>query len=79
METETIYGLLIIASLALILLIADRYIRISKYIEPFQGSDGAQCGVEMAPCNFPLKCINGYCKTTTPSHLPISTGLPVTP
>jgi hypothetical protein len=76
---EAIYGLLIIATLAFILLLADRHIRLSRYIEPFQGSNGTQCGVDMAPCNFPLRCINGYCNSGRTPHLPVSSGLPVTP
>ena len=76
-KSAAISGLLFIAALALALLIADRYIRLSRYIEPFQGSANAQCGVDMTPCNFPLQCVNGYCKSVTPKRLPVNTGLPV--
>jgi hypothetical protein len=78
-KSDTISALLFIAALALALLIADRYIRLSRYIEPFQGSANAQCGVDMAPCDFPLQCINGYCKPATSKRLPVDTGLPVYP
>lgn len=78
-KSETISGLLFIAALALALLLADRYIRLSRYIEPFQGAANSQCGVDMAPCDFPLQCINGYCKSVTYKRLPVDTGLPVTP
>ena len=77
--SDAISGLLFIAALAFALLIADRYIRISRYIEPFQGAANAQCGVDMTPCDFPLQCINGYCKSAAPKHLPVDTGLPVYP
>ena len=72
-------SLFIIAILACVLLLADRYIRISRFIEPFEGSYEARCGVDMAPCDFPLQCINGYCKSATPPNRPASTGLPVLP
>ena len=78
-NSDAISGLLFIAALAIALLLADRYIRISRYIEPFQGAVNSQCGVDMTPCDFPLQCINGYCKTATPKHLPVDTGLPVYP
>jgi hypothetical protein len=76
-KSDTISGLLFIAALAFALLIADRYIRLSRYIEPFQGAADSQCGVDMAPCDFPLQCINGYCKTAVAKRLPVDTGLPV--
>jgi len=72
-------GLLIIAILAFVLLLADRHLRVSQYIEPFDGSMDAQCGVDMAPCDFPLQCVNGYCKPTNPPSMSKSSGLPVLP
>jgi hypothetical protein len=71
---ELISFLLIIAGLSLALLIADRFLRISTYIEPF-----TQCGVDMQPCEYPLQCINGYCKSVNAPRLPHATGLPVVP
>ena len=71
-KSDTISALLFIAALAFALLIADRYIRLSRYIEPFQGSANAQCGVDMAPCDFPLQCINGYCKPAASKLLPVT-------
>uniref|UniRef100_A0A6C0BD16 Uncharacterized protein n=1 Tax=viral metagenome TaxID=1070528 RepID=A0A6C0BD16_9ZZZZ len=75
---NSIYGLLIIAAVAFALLVADRMLRISKYIEPFQGTEQAQCGVDLPPCNHPLSCVNGYCRGTAPPRLPVS-DLPVLP
>lgn len=37
------------------------------------------CGVDLAPCPFGTRCINGYCKTDLTSPLPPSSGLPVKP
>jgi hypothetical protein len=76
---DSISCLLFIASLAFALLIADRYLRVSRFIEPFEGAVNAQCGVDMAPCDFPLQCVNGYCKSTSEKRLPVNTGLPVLP
>ena len=76
---EVIPFLLVIAALGLALLIADRYLRIAIYIEPFEGSMDAACGVDMAPCNYPLQCVNGYCKSVNPPRRPVSTGIPVLP
>jgi len=78
-KSGAISCLLFIAALAIALLIADRYIRISRYIEPFQGAANSQCGVDMAPCDFPLQCVNGYCRSVSPRRLPVDTGLPVLP
>lgn len=72
-------SLLIIAILALILLVADRYLRISQFLEPFQGTADTQCGVDLPPCNFPLQCMNGYCKSVKLPYMPASSGLPVLP
>jgi hypothetical protein len=78
-KSDAISGLLFIAALAFALLIADRFLRLSHYIEPFQGAMNSQCGVDMPPCDHPLQCINGYCKSATPKQLPVNTGLPVLP
>lgn len=37
------------------------------------------CGVDMAPCPFGTRCINGYCKTETTIPISPSSGLPVKP
>ena len=75
---EVIPFLLVIAALGLALLIADRYLRIAIYIEPFEGSMDAACGVDMAPCNYPLQCVNGYCKSVRQPRLPAN-NIPVLP
>jgi hypothetical protein len=79
MKSEVVCSLLIIAFLGLVLLIVDRHLRISQFIEPFDGTINAQCGVDLPPCDFPLRCINGYCKAEKSKHMPVSTGLPVLP
>jgi hypothetical protein len=77
--SDSIACLLCIAMMALALLIADRYLRVSRFLEPFAGSMNTQCGVDLPPCDFPLQCVNGYCKSVSPPRLPVSTGLPVLP
>jgi hypothetical protein len=37
------------------------------------------CGVDLPPCQYPLRCINGYCKSDQQPGLPESSGLPVEP
>ena len=79
MDYEAVCALLIIAIIAFILLVVDRHLRVSMYIEPFDGTLNARCGVDLSPCDFPLQCMNGLCKSTNPPILPKSTGLPVLP
>lgn len=37
------------------------------------------CGVDLPPCPFGTRCINGYCKTESQPFMPPSSGLPVKP
>lgn len=78
-KSEVISFLFLVAALAFGLLIADRILRISIYIQPFEGTSDAVCGVDMTPCQHPLQCINGYCKSANAPRLPVATGLPVVP
>jgi hypothetical protein len=72
--------LFVLALLAFVLLVTDRYLRISPLLEGFQeGGKDAQCGVDFPPCVFPLRCMNGYCKSDIQPVLPKDTGLPVLP
>lgn len=38
-----------------------------------------QCGVDLPPCPFGTRCINGYCKTESQPFMDPSSGLPVKP
>ena len=72
--------LFILAVLAFGLLVADRYFRLGPILEGFQeGGKDTQCGVDLPPCTFPLRCMNGYCKSDVQPMLPKDTGLPVLP
>ncbi len=57
------------------------------YISP-KVSDGfvdvGRCGVNLPSCspgnnNPRVRCMNGYCKSDIPSHLPVLSDLPVIP
>ena len=37
------------------------------------------CGVDLPPCAFGTRCINGYCKTEAQPPMAPSSGLPVYP
>ena len=37
------------------------------------------CGVDLAPCPFGSRCINGHCKKDSVPYFPSSSGLPVLP
>jgi len=66
---------------ALLLLILALYLHYVNTVEPFTNvvRVATQCGVDMAPCEFPLRCINGWCKSEHPSSMPLLTGIPVLP
>jgi len=51
--------LLILVLAAIGLLILDRIYRINVVIE--KDTKFQQCGVNMPPCPFGTKCMNGYC------------------
>jgi hypothetical protein len=80
MSGNSVTALLTIAFIAFLLLVADRYYRISAYLEGFQNSSGAgsRCGVDLPPCDFPLRCMNGICRSEAMPYLPPAS-LPVLP
>ena len=79
MSKALVTPLLVIAILAIGLLITDRVYRISAYLEGFQSSSGTACGVDLPPCEFPLRCMNGFCRSEAQPQLPATSGLPVLP
>lgn len=55
-----------------------------SYNEPFlntqdSSQEEAECGVDLPDCPENMKCMNGYCKSTTPPVLPKKSDLPVYP
>lgn len=80
MSGSTVPALLTIALIAIGLLLADRYYRIASLTEGFQSSGrGSRCGVDLPPCDFPLRCMNGICRDQALPHLPPVSSIPVLP
>jgi hypothetical protein len=50
---------LILIGLGLLLLLLDRFYRINKVIDSFVNP--LRCGVDIGPCAFGKRCMNGYC------------------
>jgi hypothetical protein len=67
-------ALLMFAAIGVALLIADRFYRINAFMraEGFQNKMALiqRCGVDMADCSDALKCMNGFCLSTTLPTLP---------
>ena len=77
-----IYSIGLIAVLAIFLLVADRMFRIN----PFLASEGFEvygqpqrCGVDLEPCPFPKRCINGFCYAEDTPQMYDRNPLPVLP
>jgi len=82
--SEELYAVFIFGVLAIILLALDRMYRITPFLvrEGFQGFGipGVRCGVDLPPCNFPMRCINGFCCDSTKTQQLIDRNpLPVIP
>jgi len=43
------------------------------------GVPAGMCGVDLPPCPFGTRCINGFCKTEAQPPMAPSSGLPVKP
>ena len=51
--------LLFLAGIGFILLVLDRVFRINFRLEGFENP--TRCGVNMEPCAFGKRCMNGFC------------------
>lgn len=49
-----------------------------RQMEGFQ-TQGAKCGVNLPPCAYGLRCMNGFCAATVPAALPPFSPLAVEP
>jgi Na+/glutamate symporter len=65
-------GLLFIVILVLSIVFLSKNM-IEKFV------DAGRCGVGMASCPNGLRCMNGYCKSDMPAHLPPLSDLPIRP
>lgn len=74
---------LLVLGAAVLLLILDRAIRISPFLERqgFASGGGApqRCGVDLDACPHPTRCINGYCRSQNEPPLVDRNPLPVVP
>jgi len=81
MQVDT-YSIGVILALALLLLVADRIFRINPFLarEGFQlYADPQRCGVDLPPCPFPKRCMNGFCYKSDEPQLRDRNPLPVLP
>ncbi len=53
--------------------------RTEGFEDYYTGVPEGMCGVDLAPCPFGTRCINGYCKTDAQPPFAPSSGLPVKP
>ena len=80
--SRDLYTALIFGCIAVGLLIADRLYRINPYLmnEGFtSGGVYQRCGVDLPPCNFPTRCMNGICGKPEQRQLHDRNPLPVLP
>ena len=74
--------MLIFGCIAVGLLVADRVYRINPFLvsEGFaSGGTYQRCGVDLPPCDFPKRCINGICGKVEQRQLYDRNPLPVLP
>ena len=77
-----IYSLTLIALIAFVLILIDRVYRINPYLayEGFQvHGEPQRCGVDLSPCVFPKRCMNGFCYREEEPQLHDRNPLPVIP
>jgi hypothetical protein len=83
MKSDEICAVLLIGGLALALLVFDRIYRVEPILlaEGFQGFSTSvqRCGVDMAPCPYPKRCMNGLCRSPDEPVLRDRNPLPVVP
>jgi hypothetical protein len=79
-SNETISALIILL-VACVLFGCSAFMRFrTEGFEDFQvGIPEGTCGVDLAPCPFGTRCINGFCRTEDTIPISPSSGLPVKP
>ena len=53
--------------------------RTEGFVNYYTSVPEGTCGVDLPPCAFGTRCINGFCKTEDTIPIPSSSGLPVKP
>jgi hypothetical protein len=77
-----LYSVLLLGCVAIGLLVADRIYRINPFLvkEGFiSANDYTRCGVDLPPCAFGTRCINGICKNPVQAQIVDRNPLPVLP
>ena len=76
-----VYSVLIVGCLAVALLVADRIYRINPFLQKEGFISGAytRCGVDLPPCPFGTRCMNGICGNPQQVQLYDRNPLPVLP
>ena len=77
-----LYSALIVGLIAFILLVVDRFVRINPILvsEGFRISGyPMRCGTDLPPCDFPMRCMNGFCYGTDTPQMYDRNPLPVLP
>lgn len=72
----------LVIAIALALLLLDRRVRISPFLERqgfMAGRGGRRCGVGMPPCPGMQRCMNGFCRSQDEPELYERNPLPVLP
>lgn len=80
--SNKIYTALVLVSIAFALLVADRMFRITPFLVRegfFAGNGPNRCGTDLPPCDFPKRCMNGFCRGTEQPQLYDRNPLPVVP
>jgi len=55
----TLTDFLLLIAVGVVLLAVDRYYRINSYVDSFENP--IRCGVDLPPCAFGKRCMNGFC------------------
>jgi hypothetical protein len=69
----------IILLIAAALLVGDRVYRVEGFTNWMTGVEKGFCGVDLPPCPFGTRCVNGHCSKDEVPYLPPTSGLPVLP
>lgn len=80
MNNEIVSAFIILV-IACVLLGCNTFMRYRTegFTDYYTGIPAGMCGVDMPPCPFGTRCINGYCKTEATIPISPSSGLPVKP
>jgi hypothetical protein len=67
-----------VLGIAIVFLILDRRYRIEPFLG-LQGGRAQRCGLDLAPCPYPFRCVNGICRSENIPEVIEMNPLPVLP